>query len=292
MVKSKRLKSYNLFDWLVVAFFGLLVIINLVPILNVLSLSISENGYALVNMSMLFPSFSHIQFMSYVAVFKSTAVYTSLLVSILITAAATVIHVVVAILSGYALSIKTLPLRRTLMLFVLITMLFSGGLIPTYLTICGYGLDNTFWVMVLPGAVSAYSIILMKNFILNIPSSLMEASELDGANPFQTLLYLIVPLSVPIIATLCLFCAIGKWNDWQTAEVYMQENKVWWPFMNVLQNLVVDTNSQDVVGVDLSILGEPFKNALIVISILPVTVMYLFTQKFLVKGIFLGSVKE
>ena len=194
--------------------------------------------------------------------------------------------------TGYVLSIKRLPGRNALLLFVLFTMLFNGGLIPNYLTISSYNLIDNFWVLVLPGAVSGYSIVLMKNYIAQIPASMKEAAEIDGASPTYIMCVIIIPLSVPIIATLSLFCAIGKWNDWTTAFFYIKQEKWLLPFQNVLQSLVVNTDTTNTNNIDLSNLGEAFKNALIVVSIIPVTIAYLCAQKYFIKGLFIGSVKE
>ena len=292
MVKNKKLKSLNVVDYLIMAFFIVFVLISLVPLLNILSLSISDNYSAIHNKGMIFPDFKHTSFNAYKAVFNSSAIYTSFLMSILITVVATLVHIAVTICAGYVLSIKRLPGRNALLLFVLFTMLFNGGLIPNYLTISSYNLIDSFWVLVLPGAVSGYSIVLMKNYIAQIPASMKEAAEIDGASPTYIMFVIIIPLSVPIIATLSLFCAIGKWNDWTTAFFYIKQKKWLLPFQNVLQSLVVNTDTTNTNNIDLSNLGEAFKNALIVVSIIPVTIAYLCAQKYFIKGLFIGSVKE
>ncbi len=290
MVRKKR--NFNVVDGLIMAFFVLLVLITLVPVLNILSLSISDDYSAIHNRGMLFPDVRHVDFGAYAAVFNSKAVYSSFFLSLLITLLATLLHMVVTVTAGYALSVKNLPGRRAMMFFVLFTMLFNGGLVPTYLAISSYGLVDSFFVLFVPGAASGYSIVLMKNYILQIPSSMQEAAEMDGANPFYILLRIIVPLSVPIIATVSLFCAVGKWNDWTTAFFYIKSKRWLWPFQNVLQALVVNMDSSNGDIIDLSKLGEAFKNALIVVSIIPITIAYLCAQKYFVKGLFLGSVKE
>lgn len=291
MVK-KKLKRLNIVDYLIMAFFIIFVLISLVPLLNILSLSVSDNYSAIHNKGMLFPDYRHTSFDAYKAVLNSSAIYTSFLMSLLITVVATLVHIAVTICAGYVLSIKQLPGRNVLLLFVLFTMLFNGGLIPNYLTISAYNLIDNFWVLVLPGAVSGYSIVLMKNYIAQIPASMKEAAQIDGAGPTYIMVVIIIPLSVPIIATLSLFCAIGKWNDWTTAFFYIKQAKWLLPFQNVLQSLVVNTDTTNTNNIDLSNLGEAFKNALIVISIIPVTIAYLCAQKYFIKGLFIGSVKE
>ena len=196
------------------------------------------------------------------------------------------------IFTGFVLSNKDLPGRNLMMTFVLIIILFSGGLIPTYLTVSSYGLVDTYWVLVLLGAVNGYNIIFMKNFINGIPKSMTEAAQMEGANVFQLLVHIIIPLSKPVIATLSLFCAVGKWNDWSTAYIYIYNAKWLKPFQNVLQDIVVNPDTSNAYGLDLSEYGTAFQNALIVISLIPVVVLYLLSQKYLVKGLFVGSVKE
>lgn len=292
MVKHKGLKALNAVDYLIMAFFVLFVMISLIPLLNIISLSVSDNYSAIHNKGMLFPDFGHASIDAYKAVFNSSAIYTSFLMSVLITLVATLMHIAVTICAGFALSLKKLPGRNILLLFVLFTMLFNGGLIPNYLTISSYNMLDTFWVLVIPGAVSGYSIVLMKNYIVQIPVSMKEAAEIDGASPIYIMTMIIIPLSVPIIATLSLFCAIGKWNDWTTAFFYIKQEKWLLPFQNVLQTLVVNTDTSNTNNIDLSNLGEAFKNALIVVSIIPVTIAYLCAQKYFIKGLFIGSVKE
>ena len=291
----KQIKSYrnrnNFVDYLIIIFFLVLVSITIVPLLNILSLSVSDDYTAIHNKGMLFPTWGHITINAYWAVLSSVSIYKSFLMSMVYVISGTAIHIAVTICAGYAISIKKLPLRNFLLSILLLSMLFGGGLIPTYLTISSYGLIDTFWVFVLPIAANAYHIILIKNYIGQLPDGMIEAAEIDGASAFTILLRIVLPLSIPIIATLSLFFAVGKWNDWATAFFYVKKAKELYPFQNVLRVFVVDAGSADKTGIDLSGLGEAFKSTMIVISILPITIMYLFMQKYLVKGLFVGSVK-
>lgn len=289
--KKSKLKRNNYVDWLIIIFFLLLVSVTLVPILNILSLSVSDDYMAIHNKGMLFPSWEHTTLAAYGAILQSSSIYKSFLMSLIYIVVATTIHIAVTICGGFSISLKTLPGRSLMITILTITMLFGGGLIPTYLTISSYNLIDTFFVFVLPGAANAYHMILMKNFISQLPEEMIEAAELDGANSLYILLRIIVPLSVPVIATLALFFAVGKWNDWSTAFFYVKDEKWLYPFQNVLRVFVVDAGDSDKTGIDLSGLGEAFRSAMIVISILPVTIMYLFMQRYLVKGLVVGSVK-
>ncbi len=294
MVKQKtgsKLKRNNFVDWIIIIFFLLLISVTLVPILNILSLSVSDDYMAIHNKGMLFPDFAHTSLAAYGAILSSSSIYKSVLMSLIYIVVATAIHIAVTICGGFSISLKTLPGRNVMITILTITMLFGGGLIPTYLTISSYNLIDTFWVFVLPSAANAYHMILMKNFISQLPEEMIEAAELDGANPFFILIRIIVPLSVPVLATLSLFFAVGKWNDWSTAFFYVKTEKWLYPFQNVLRVFVVNSGDSDKTGIDLSGMGEAFRSAMIVVSILPVTIMYLFMQRYLVKGLVVGSVK-
>ena len=290
--KVRKLHSANGVDVAIVVFFSLFVAISLIPALNIFSLSISDEYATLKNPGRLFPDFGHISFVAYRAVFASTAIYRSLFVSLLVVVVATFIHMSLTLMVGFAVSNSNLPGRKAMMLYVLFTVLFSGGLMPTYLTLSSYELVDTFWVLVLPNAVNGYNVILIKNHIANIPKSLVESAEIDGANPFIVFLRIILPLCVPVVATLSLFCAIGKWNDWTSAYIYIYDSKWLKPFQNVLQDLIVNPDTSNAEGMDLSHFGVAFQNALIVIALIPIVLLYLFTQKYLTKGLFIGSVKE
>lgn len=291
MVKfgKRRVKVYAA-DVIITAVLLLLLIVTIIPFLNLLSLSVSSNRAILENKNMLFPRDFSLQAYGYI--FSSESIYVSFFMTVLITLVSTAFHVIVTVLSGYVLSTKGLPLRRFLMLFVLITMIFSGGLIPTYLVVSSLGMLDTFWVLVVPGAVSAYSIFLMKNFIMQIPEGLRDAAQIDGAGVIRTLVHVIVPLSVPIIATVALFCAVGKWNDWFSAYIYIKEERTLIPLQTLLQTLVVSPDTGSNTGINTGEFTEGFQSALIVFSILPVVIVYPFVQKYFVKGMFIGSVKE
>ncbi len=291
MAKVKKLHAANGVDVCIVIFFSLFVLLSLVPMFNILSLSISDEYAVLASPGMIFPDFSHISLIAYKAVISSTAIYRSLLVSLLVVAVTTFIHMALTLMVGFAVSNAALPGRKAMMLFVLFTVLFSGGLMPTYLTLSSYGLIDTFWVLVLPNAVNGYNVILIKNHIANIPKGLLEAAEIDGANPFTVFIKIILPLCIPVVATLSMFCAIGKWNDWSSAYIYIYDATWLKPFQNVLQDLIVNPDTSNAEGMDLSHFGVAFQNALIVIGLVPIVVLYLFTQKYLTKGLFIGSVK-
>ncbi len=196
---------------------------------------------------------------------------------------------------AYGLSKKEVPGRNFFMGIIFVTMFFGGGLIPNYLLLKGIGLYNTFWVMVIPGLVSAWNMILMRNFFQQLPDSLEEAAALDGASPLRTLFSIIIPLSTPIIATMALFYGVGHWNSWFDAVIYIRDNSLW-PLQVLLRNLVFTASS---TGLDISTINaadvQPpstaVKSAVILVSTLPILCVYPFLQKYFVKGLLIGAVK-
>lgn len=232
---------------------------------------------------------------AYSYVLSQRQIYTSFLLTVGVVVGATLLHLAVTAMGAYALSKRYLKGRNLIHIFILITFLFSGGLIPGYLLIRNLGLMDNILVYILPGATSAYNLIIAKNFFLNIPDSLEESAKLDGAGHFRIFLSVYLPLSIPIMAVLALWVAVGKWNDWATAELYIRDpDKLL--IQNILRSMLVsETSINDPLGngrSDLFALADNIKMATIVISTIPVLLIYPFLQKYFIKGVLLGSVKE
>lgn len=292
MVKEKRLHKRNKFtiaDVVIYAVLGLLTLSMIIPFLNVIAISLSDYKSVVQDKGMLWPKNFNV---SAYSIMFNPEIYRAMLVTIFSAVVGTLLHIAVCIMAAYALSKKFLPGRKFMLLFVIITMLFSGGLIPYYFVIRDLGLADTIWVYILPGAAGAYTIVMMKNFLLQIPSSLEEAARIDGASYFYILWRIIVPLSKPIIATLALFYGVGRWNDWFTAVLFVN-NKDLYTIQNVLRDMIIQNNMGAFGYVDLDkVFTESVKMAAIVVSTVPIMLVYPFLQKYFVKGIFMGSVKE
>ncbi len=231
----------------------------------------------------------------YKLVFDDPRVWTGLRNTLGYTLGGTAISLTVTMLAAYALSRKELPFRGVIMLFFTVTMFFSGGLIPTYLVISGLGLLNRYWVMVLPGAVSVYNIIIMRTFFsTNIPEELFESARLDGCSYTRFFFYIGLPLCKAIIAVISLYYAVGYWNEYYKALIYISDNEKT-TLQMVLRNILLSTQeSADQSGMDYSsrlMTAEQIKYALIVVSTLPIMLVYPFLQKFFAKGVMLGSIK-
>lgn len=231
-------------------------------------------------------------FKAYVIVFGNSGLVTSFLLSVGVVVAHVVLHVVVTMLAAYPLSKRDLRGRTGILLFITFTMLFSGGLIPFYLLIRDIGLRDNILVYILPGVASGYNVVIAKNFVQSIPDSLTEAAKIDGAGEFTTLVRIVFPLSMPIIATVALWAGVGKWNDWMTGMLYVTD-----PDMRMIQNflrsILISASSTGQGGVDSDVMSmaEGVKMAAVVVSIIPILLVYPFLQKYFVKGVLLGSVK-
>ena len=218
-------------------------------------------------------------------------------VTVFVTVFGTVLSVFLLVISAYPLSKPSLKGRGLFMSMILFTMFFNGGMIPNYLLVRGLGIYNSVWALILPGCISAFYLILMKNFIRTaIPASLEEAAKIDGANEIRILFSVIVPLLKPVIATMIIFCAVNYWNNYFSAMLYVSDRKLW-PLILVLRELVVE-NTDAVSPVSVMLTAEarshPFtlKMAAVIIVIMPILAVYPFMQKYFIKGINLGAVKE
>lgn len=233
-------------------------------------------------------------FDAYGLVFGNESLFSSLLFSLGITLLSTFLSVALTVLCAYPLTRSRLKGKNAFLLFIIFSMLFSGGFIPYYLLITEtLGLRGNPAVYVVVGLVSPYNIIIVKNFIKGIPEEVLESSRVDGASEIRTLFQIILPLSGPIIATISLWVAVGKWNDWMTSLYYMADaDKSLWMFQYYLQEILT-TASSDNPNPDPSIvaLAENVRNSAVVISVLPIILVYPFIQKYFVKGVLLGSVK-
>ncbi len=272
-------------------FLILLALICFLPLLNLFAISLS--GKAAANSGRV--TFWPIDFtlMAYEKTFNNNNFLRSFGISLLRTVIGTGFSMFVIITAGYALS-KNFKGRTALMWFFVFTMLFGGGLIPSYMVNTSLHLKNSFWVYIFPGAFSCYNMILIMNFFKTIPISLEEAALIDGAGFFTVLRKIYLPLSKAGIATVALFIMVGNWNEWFTGILYMSDTKNY-PLASFLQVIVVQGNQQDLAmdPTSAAMMSErTIKAAQVFIGALPILMVYPFLQKYFVKGIVMGAVKE
>ncbi|MBW4082470.1 carbohydrate ABC transporter permease [Paenibacillus sp. S150] len=239
---------------------------------------------------------------NYEIVLGNAVIRHAYLITVFRTLLGTIIGLLVTLLAAYGLSYRQLPLRRQILGYVLITMLFSGGLIPLYIQLNHLSLLNSFWVYIIPSAFSAWNMFVMMKFIQGIPEALIESAEIDGANPLRILLIIVMPLSKPMLAALGLFTAVWHWNDWFAGAFYVTDQNLI-PVQTFLQQLLSAQDISAVLGSNNnqealargSMLSNvtlmSVKMATVMVSALPILCVYPFLQKYFVKGVLIGSVK-
>ena len=237
----------------------------------------------------------------YKKVFELSEVWIGYANTILYVVSKTALGTFITLLAGYALSRKFCPFRGPIILLFSFTMFFSGGLIPTYLLVKNLGLENTRWAIIILGAVSVYNIIITRTFMeANIPEALYDAASIDGCSHFVFFFRIVLPLSPAIIAVLVLWMAVGEWNSWFHAMLYLRDSNKY-PLQFVLRNLLNNVSAMlgasdaytdtDSAYTERQMVAEVMKYALIVISSAPIMCIYPFLQKYFVKGIMIGSIK-
>ena len=234
---------------------------------------------------------------AYGMVFRDSQVMTGYRNTIIYTLAGTTVNMVLSICAAYPLSRRQLKGKGIVMGMLVFTMFFSGGLIPTYITISRMGLLNTFAVMILPTAISVYNVMIMRTFFTNsIPYELEEAAHVDGASHIRTLLSIILPLSKPILAVMVLYYAISHWNSYFNALIYLSDQERY-PLQLVLRIILIQSQSSEESMINVQgtfnrmLMSETMKYALIIVASVPVLCLYPFLQKYFVQGIMIGSVK-
>ncbi|MBR4360686.1 MAG: carbohydrate ABC transporter permease [Clostridia bacterium] len=275
----------------------IIVIISLtclLPFINVAAMSLSSKSAILSGRV----SFLPVEFtgMAYKAIFSDPAMMRSLSFTVSITVAYTAFSMVLTVLMAYPLTKKRLKGRKFFNFLALFTMYFSGGTIPIYLNIKELSLLNTPWCLILPGMLSTYNMIILKSFFSALPSELEEAATIDGANDFQILLRVYLPLSMASLATLTLFYAVGKWNSFQDALYYIQDKK-FQPLQLKLYHLIKGSQAVDVAAMEggsstvATEISESIQPASIIFATLPILLVYPFVQRYFVAGVTIGAVK-
>ncbi len=289
---NKRLKTKiqnRLFDGIIYLILFGVAVVTIVPFLQVLTISLSPAHVASSYGLHLFPT--EIDLNGYRSILQYEIIWTSYKNTIIRTVLGTSISMLLYIMGAYPLSKKYLPHRKFWTLFVIFTMYFSGGMIPGYLLVNNWlKLSNTMWALVLPGAMSAYSLIIVRNFFESIPDSLEESAKMDGATDITVLFKIIVPLSKPCLATVSLWCIVAHWNAWFDCMLYMKEESKY-VLQYTLQRILMDGQVQDIETVNAVVNTESMKMAALMVSIIPIIAIYPFIQKYFTSGIMIGAVK-
>lgn len=290
--KVRKHKKRSAEDWVVdiLAYgFALILMISIIlPFMQVITISVSPASVVNANGFHLFPT--KLDFSGYEMISEDSDFWHSYLITIIRTIVGTISGVLVTVITAYPLAKVNLPYRRGIMMFIVFTMYFSGGMIPGYLLIKKLGLLNNFLVYILPRLVGGFALIITRNFFMGLPPALEESAKIDGASNWTILFQIYMPLSTPVMATIALFYCVDHWNSWMDNMLYVTKHSLF-VVQYVLQTILANAVSPEEI-VEVVVHTETTKMAALVLTLLPIVCTYPFLQKYFVKGMIVGSVKE
>ncbi|MFJ7699320.1 carbohydrate ABC transporter permease [Lysinibacillus fusiformis] len=291
MKESKGDRAFTIFNYV---FLAIVAVVVLYPLIFVLSASLSNPEYVISGDIWLWPKEFTVG--AYEKVFQNPDIINGFINTLKYTFFGTLLNIVMTICAAYPLSRRNLKGKGFIMAFMVFTMFFSGGLIPTYLLIRDLGMINTFWVMIIPNAVAVWNIIIMRTFFQSIPYELEESAMIDGAGNFRILWSIVLPLSLPVMAVMVLFYAVGHWNSYFQALIYLQDQNKF-PLQLILRQILIQGQADDMIkATSESFLAqklsvEGLKYAVLIVANLPMLMLYPFLQRYFVKGVMIGSLK-
>ena len=289
---SVRSTSSKIGDWLFVLLCVIVSAVCLLPMIHLLAKSLSGSDYLIRHEVWLWPK--GLNFDAYTNVLTDPKYIRSFGWTVFLTVVCTVLSLTMTVLCAYPLIFKQLKGRGVINIFITITMFFNAGTIPNYLLMQKLGLLSNPLVLIIPGCLSVYNMIIMRSFFYGIPESLRESAEIDGANFFQILWKIYIPLSTPVLATLALFYAVGRWNGYSDALMYMKDSR-FYPLQLLLYNVINNMNSVEVAtqeGFATTGMTQSVKSAIVMFSTIPILCVYPWLQKYFIHGVTMGAVKE
>ena len=290
----KKSFAERVFDTANALFMLVMLLVTLYPILYVLFASLSDSNKLLAHNGLLLRPLG-LQMGAYKEVFANPMVLLGFGNSVFYVVVGTFLSVLVTTLGAFALSRKRLWIKKYINILVVITMFFSGGLIPTFLIVRNVGLYDTRLALMLPSLISTYNLIVLRTAFYAYPDSLEEAATIDGATDFQILFKLVIPLTKATMAVILLFYAVTRWNDWFQAAIYLRQ-RAKYPLQLYLREVLINSNTESMMsgasaGQDTLAMSESIKYATVMVSTLPILIVYPFLQKYFVKGVMIGAVK-
>lgn len=292
MYKDKLIdKVFNVIN---VSVMLIVIVVTLYPVIYLISKSLSSVEYVKAGMVYLWPKGFSLS--AYEEVFSNELFLTSYRNTIVYTVLGTAINLAMTTSMAYCLSRRNLVFRKTITLLVVFTMFFGGGMIPNFLLIKWLKMYDTIWALVIPGAISTYNMIIVRTYMQGIPEEIVESVRIDGANDIQIFIKMILPLSIPVIATIGLFYAVGHWNSYFNAMLYLDDKQTY-PLQLILKEMIVEQDMQGMSSNAFDVVNEQppssemLVSASIVMSLIPVLIAYPFVQRFFIKGVMIGSVK-
>lgn len=290
----KKQKKLPVSQFLIYALLIFIVLLCLYPIYYIVIASFSDSDALMRQEGLLLAPLKPFTLNAYKYVFSNRLVASGYMNTIIIVVVGVGINLLFTILAAYVLSIKELMFHRQLTLFVIFTMYFSGGMVPAYLNVKSLGMLDSLWSLILPGAISTYNLIILRTGFESLPPSLIESAKLDGAGNFTILFKIMVPLSKASLAVMVLYYGVAHWNAWFSASIYLKSSSKF-PLQLVLRDLLITSQSAGITGStdlgELAQVANMVKYALIVVSTLPILLIYPFLQKYFDKGVMIGAVK-
>ncbi|CAJ1316449.1 carbohydrate ABC transporter permease [Paenibacillus sp. PK4536] len=272
-----------------------LCLVILMPLVNILALSLNDGKDASLGGIAFWPRVFSVS--NYIEVFKNPAVLQGMEVTLFRTIIGTFLSVLLTSMAAFALKNKNLPGVGIASIFIVFTMLFNGGIIPYFMVLKMFNLNNTIWVYIIPTLYSAWNLILVRTFFQSIDQSMEESAKIDGAHDFQVLFRIYIPLSMPVLSVICLFNGVMHWNDWFSGAFYVTDEKLR-PLQTILQQMLTaaeamrkNLSMNAMMSAGNSVTTESMKMAMVMISVVPIATVYPFIQKYFVQGIMVGSVK-
>ncbi len=285
-------KGERVFDAVIIVILALFALTVIIPFWYVVVMSLTPLEVWSTTKGAFFPPIDKITFAGYEQLLTSSRLPRSFAVSIGITVVGTALNLIVTTMMAYPLSLSHFRLRGPILLAVLFTLLFSGGLIPTYILVRDLRLMDTYWALILPGLVSAWNLLVMKAFFESLPPELRDAARVDGASDWQVFRQIVLPLSKPVLATIGLFYAVAHWNEFFNAILYIQSSEKQ-PLQVILRELLSSGNMNEFVDINVRAVmpTQSLRAAAVIIALIPMLMVYPFLQRHFTKGVLLGSIK-
>lgn len=291
-MRIKETLGEKIFNIINIIIMLLLVVVTLYPFWYVLVASFSDGERLMQHTGFLFKPLGF-DLAAYKITFQNQMLIKGYMNTIFILVVGTFFNIVMTSLGAYFLSRKNVMWKKPIMFGIVFTMYFSGGLVPFFLTVKQLHLDNTLWTLIIPNLISTYNLIIMRTSFMAIPDSLEESAKLDGASHFTILTRIIVPLAAPTIAVMVLYYGVGYWNSWFNASIFLRDRELF-PLQLILREILLQNTNADVNNtlIDEESVSQTIKYALIVVSTVPILCVYPFLQKYFVKGVMIGALKE
>ena len=293
----KKTFSHKVFNFVNLILMAAIAFICIAPILHVLFASISDPAMLMKNQGIILWPLGHPTIQGYVKVFQNENIISGYANTLLYVSLGTGLNMILTVLGGYALSRKNLLWKNLIMFLIVFTMWFSGGLVPTYMVVYKLGLIDTRSAVILPNAMSAFNLIIMRTGFSGIHASIEEASKIDGAGDFTTLFKIMIPLNKAVIAVIALFYLVFNWNQWFNALIYLPNKRQLYPLQLILREILIKNDLSSMLTAEAGKANEQdlyrqlVKYSTVIVATLPILCIYPFVQKYFVKGFMIGSVK-